>query len=155
MFIKITRSGNYQYAQAVESFKQGGVTRHKVLFNLGRLDIIKGSESFANFARRLLELTGEKGPGSLGDISEAEMSNWGYVTYKKIWQAFGLDKILETISSKTKVSYLLSNTSFLMALSHLLSPSSKLAAYNGQQRYTALPPVELNSIYRSLDILAD
>ena len=42
-----------------------------------------------------------------------------------------------------------------MAISHLLAPSSKLAAYNSQARYTGLEPVELNNIYRSLDILAD
>ena len=42
-----------------------------------------------------------------------------------------------------------------MAISHLLAPSSKLAAYNSQARYTGLEPVELNNIYRSLDILAE
>jgi len=155
MFIKITKSGKYRYAQAVESFKQNGVTHHRVLFNLGRLDAIMGSESYQNFARRLLELTGQKTGISISDISEAEMSNWGYTVYKKIWDEFGLDRILEKIASKTKISYSLSDTSFLMALSHLLSPSSKLAAYNSQTRYTGLYPVELNSIYRSLDILAD
>ena len=77
MFVKITKSGKYKYAQAVESYKQNGVTHHRVLFNLGRLDAIKGSDSFANFASRLLELTGKKQGLSLDDLSEAEMSNWG------------------------------------------------------------------------------
>jgi transposase len=155
MFIKITKSGNYKYAQAVESYKQAGVTRHKVLFNLGRLDVIKNNPSFQNFARRLLELSNAANPADLGNISEAEMSNWGYVAYKKIWNDFGLDRILNIISSKTKISYSLSQTSFLMAISHLLSPCSKLAIYNRQQRYCRLGSVNLNDIYRSLDILAD
>ena len=96
MFIKITKSGNYKYAQAVESFKQAGVTRHKVMFNLGRLDNIQGSQNFQNFARRLLELSKADVPLNLNDLSEAEISNWGYVAYKKIWQDFSLDKILAT-----------------------------------------------------------
>ncbi|MCX6384142.1 MAG: IS1634 family transposase, partial [Actinobacteria bacterium] len=155
MFIKITKSGNYKYCQAVESFKQAGVTRHKVLFNLGRLDIIEGNETFQNFARRLLELSKADSPLSLGSISEAEITNWGYVAYKKIWEAFSLDKILATIASGTKIKFDLSKTAFLMAVSHLLNPSSKLSVYNNQDKYTNTCPVGLNDIYRSLDILAD
>ena len=154
MFIKITKSGNYKYCQAVESFKQAGVTRHKVLFNLGRLDIIQDNPTFQNFARRLLELSKADSPLSLGSISEAEITNWGYVAYKKIWEAFGLDKILTSIASGTKISFDLSKTAFLMAVSHLLNPSSKLSVYNNQDKYTGLAPVGLNELYRSLDILA-
>ena len=155
MFVKITKSGNYKYCQVVESFKQAGVTRHKVLFNLGRLDIIKNSPNFQNFARRLLTLSKAETPTSLDTISEAEITNWGYIVYKKIWKDFGLDKILNLICSKKKISYSLSQTSFLMAVSHLLSPCSKLSCYNNQARYTNMPPAGLNDIYRSLDILAD
>jgi transposase len=155
MFIKITKSGSYKYAQAVESYRQDGQVKHRVLFNLGRLDVIKNNPSFQNFARRLLELSNAANTENLDNISEAEMSNWGYVAYKKIWNDFGLDKILETVSSKTKISYSLCGTSFLMAISHLLSPSSKLAIYNNQDKYIKLSPVNLNDIYRSLDILAD
>jgi len=155
MFVKITKSGNYNYAQAVESYRQDGQVKHRVLFNLGRLDVIKDNPSFQNFARRLMELSNAEVAADLNSISEAEMSNWGYVVYKKIWNDFGLDKIFETASSKTKISYSLSKTSFLMAISHLLAPSSKLAIYNNQEKYVGLCPVELNNIYRSLDILAD
>ena len=155
MFIKITKSGNYKYCQAVKSFKQAGVTRHKVLFNLGRLDIIQGSPIFQNFARRLLELSKADSPLSLDSMSEAEITNWGYIVYKKIWDSFSLGKILACIASGTKISFDLSKTSFLMTISHLLNPSSKLSVYNNQTNYTELCPVGLNDIYRSLDILAN
>jgi len=155
MFIKITKSGKYKYCQAVESFKQAGVTRHKVLFNLGRLDLIQGNKSFQNFAGKLLALSNAESPISLDSISEAEISNYGYIIYKKIYSDFNLDRILDLIGSKTKISYSLSRSSFLMAVSHLLNPSSKLALYNNQHKYTNLAPVNLNNIYRSLDILAD
>jgi len=155
MFIKITKSGNYKYAQAVKSFKQKGVVRHKVLFNLGRVDIIYNNPTFANFARKLLELSNAATGPNLSDISEAEISNWGYVAYRKIWQDFGLDKILLSIASKTKILFDLSKTCLLMAVSHLLAPSSKLGIYNNQDRYNHFDPVGLNELYRSLDILAD
>lgn len=155
MFIKITKSGNYKYCQAVESYRQDGLIKHKVLFNLGRLDIIQNNTAFQNFARRLCQLSNAEIPAGIDKISEAEMSNWGYVAYKKIWQDFSLDKILLTIASGTKIAFDLSKTSFLMSVSHLLCPSSKLSVYNNQSRYTNLSPVGLNELYRSLDILAD
>jgi len=88
-------------------------------------------------------------------MSEAEITNWGYIAYKKIWDSFSLNKILAGMASSTKISFDLSKTSFLMAVSHLLNPSSKLSVYNNQDKYTNISPVGLNDIYRSLDILAD
>ena len=104
MFINITKSGKYRYTQAVESYRQDGAVKHRVLFNLGRLDVIKDNPSFQNFARRLLELSNAEVAADLNSISEAEISNWGYVAYKKIWDDFGLEKILSSIASKTKIS---------------------------------------------------
>ena len=69
--------------------------------------------------------------------------------------AFSLDKILSCIASGTKISFDLSKTCLLMAVSHLLNPSSKLSVYNNQNNYIGLAPVGLNDIYRSLDILAN
>jgi len=42
-----------------------------------------------------------------------------------------------------------------MAISHPLNLSLKLACYNNQKRYAHLDTVNLNELYRSLDILAD
>lgn len=99
-------------------------------------------------AKRLLEISNAEYLTSLDSISEAEMQNWGYIVYKKIWNDFCLDSILSSIASKTKIKYSLSDTSFLMTISHLLCPSSKLSCYNGQDRYTELSFVSLNDIKR-------
>jgi transposase len=153
MFIKTTKSGKYEYAQVVHSFKKDGITHHKVLFGLGRLDKIKNNSSIQNFAKRLLELSNAPTYKGLDDISEAEILNWGHIVYKKIWADFGLDVILSKIASGTKIKYSLSDSAFLMTLAHLLNPSSKLSCYNSQDRYLGLDAVGLNEIYRSLDIL--
>jgi len=155
MFIKITRSGKYKYAQAVKSYRENGKIKHKVCFNLGRLDEIEGSSSIASFAKKLLALAKIESPAFLGDISCAEIVNWGYIVYRKIWNSFGLDKILANILSGTKAKFSLSDTSFLMVLSNLLSPKSKLATYRDQESYLNLSKVGLNDIYRSLDILSE
>lgn len=138
----------------VKSHREGGRIKHTVLFNLGRLDSIEGNPSFQNLAFRLLDISKAKSATNLDNISEAEISNWGYIVYKRIWEQFGLDRILANIKNRGKARFDLSRSSFLMAISHLLAPKSKLATYAGQDRYTSLTPVELNELYRSLDILS-
>lgn len=154
MFVKITKSGNHRYCQMVESYRQDGEVKHRVLFNLGRLDHIQGSRSFQNLALRLLEISKAKTVTNLDDISEAEISNWGYAVYKRIWAQYGLDNILSAIREKTKARFDFSACTFLMVLNHLLSPASKLSGYKSQNRYVNMTPCALNDIYRSLDILA-
>ena len=50
-------------------------------------------------------------------------------------------------------SFDLNTASFLVAIQHLLQLRSNLGFYQRQQRY--LPEIELNHLYRSLDILAE
>lgn len=102
MFIKITKSGQYEYAYLVRSYRKDHNTKHEYLFNLGRLDQIEGNSSFQNLAKRLLELSKAKDMVSLDNFSEAHILNWGYLVYQKIWQEFGLDKTLRRLTKKKK-----------------------------------------------------
>jgi len=52
-----------------------------------------------------------------------------------------------------KAQFDLDKTSFLMAISHLLDPSSKRKTHAQQERYFNLPECKLHHLYRSLDIL--
>lgn len=156
MFIKITSSGKYEYAQIVESYRDElGKTKHRTLFNLGRLDNIKDNKSFQNLAHKLLRLSNAKDFVNLASASEAKTVNWGYIVYQKIWKEFGLNKLLPQLTANTKVSYDINAACLLMAIQHLLQPASKLKTSENQDKYFNLAPVELNHLYRALDILAE
>ncbi len=153
MFVKITKSGKYEYAQLVQSYREDGQTKHKVILNLGRLDQIAGNPSFQRLAIRLQELSGVKNRVDLDSFSEGEIVNYGYTVYKKLFLELGLELILDGIKEQGKTQFSLGDSCFLMALQHLLEPRSKRGAYLKQQRYLQLPQVDLNHLYRSLDIL--
>jgi len=53
MFIKVTKSGKYEYAQLVRSYREKGVVKQQVLLNLGRLDQIENNPSIQRLAIRL------------------------------------------------------------------------------------------------------
>ena len=157
MFLKITKSNNYRYVQLVRSYREKGRTKHEVLLNLGRLDLIENNPSIQRLALRLQELSRAKQKQTLdlNNASEAEILNWGYLVYQKIWKEFNLHEFLPSLTAGTKLQFNLNDACFLMAIQHLLNPMSKLGTFNNQQRYVNMPKVDLNHFYRSLDILCE
>lgn len=151
MYIKTTRSKKYQYLQLVESYREKDAVKHKVLMNLGRLDQIS-KQSLACIGTKLLELSGMPQALNSDACSDAKISNWGYVVYKKLWEKFKLPAVLSAIQNDKKTQFDFNNSCFLMAVQHLLAPASKLATYREQQQYAKLDQVDLNHLYRALDI---
>ena len=151
MFIKPTKSKNFTYAQLVESYRdEEGKNRHRVIFNLGR---VEDNPSLLRIGQRLVELASGKKVCSIEDLQGEEVLGWGHVIYKKLWQEYELDRILKYVSEKTKIAYDLPNTVFRMVVQHLLDPCSKLKTYSKQQESVGLEEVELNHLYRALDVL--
>lgn len=130
MFIKTTKSKNYEYIKLVESYWENGTTKHRVLFNFGRRDLLKNDQSFINMVKKLCEVAEltkvNRRQAALTDCSEATMLNYGYLAYAELWERLGIAGCLRTIRDKTKVSFQFTDTAFLMAVQHLLSPRSKL-----------------------------
>jgi hypothetical protein len=152
MFLKTIKAGNHTYAQIVESYKENGISKHRILLNFGRVESIKESRGIKKLLRSLSALIEGKDIKA-EEIPEGVMFNYGYLPYKKLWNDLCLPDVLK--KSSGGIEFSLNDSVFLMAITHLLNPSSKLKAYNCQNRYLGLPDIKLHHLYRSLDILAD
>jgi len=158
MFVKIIKIKKYQYIKLVESYWEDGTSKHRVLYNFGRCDLIKNDQMFINMVKKLCEiveipLVEQKSP--LPDCSDAAMLNYGYLGYKKLWEDMGIANCMRSIQEKSKITFSLADTAFLMALQHLLKPESKHFIYNNQSNYYGLKEIELQHLYRCLDQLVD
>jgi len=160
MFVKTTRVKGFEYIKLVESYRENGLSKHRVLFNFGRADIVKKDESFLRIVKRLCEtvdlpVNQNENAGSLfSDCSEATFYNYGYLAYLKLWHELGIKDCLEAIQKcATKIEYPLSETAFLMAVQHLLEPRSKLSTHQCQGRYFGMTDISLQHMYRALDVL--
>jgi len=158
LFIKVTKAKEYEYIKLVESYREKGTTKHRVLFNFGRTDLIKNNESFIRIANKLCEIAGmpynsPQNKSLLGDCSEATFYNYGYLAYWKLWKDLGIDSALEYPQHNTNIEYPLSETVFLMAVQHLLEPRSKLSTHFNQNRYFNMEIISLHTMYRALDVL--
>jgi len=88
-------------------------------------------------------------------ISEADILNWGHMIYKKIWNMFELDEVMDRIQHETKAQFSIKDACFLMVIQHLLNPLSKRGAYTNQHKYLNMPRISLQHLYRTLDVLCD
>lgn len=159
MHLKVVKAGNYEYVRLVEAYRENGKVKHKVILNLGRKDLIEGNPSFKRLAERLAEIA--NGSSTLkisgaAQFSEGTLRNYGFIVYRKLWQLFELNKFFADLAKKhPRLQFDLNSACFLMAVQHLLSPKSKLATYLNREQYLGIPEIDLNHLYRSLDLLAE
>jgi transposase len=157
MFIKITKSNGVEYLNIAEGFRQDGKVKHRNIVSLGRLDSLINSGSLKTMGLKLLALAGDTNTSTFPEgTSEGEFFNYGYLAYKHIWNKLKLNSIFSLIQQKhSRLKYNLNNVSFLTAMQRLIDPKSKIATYKGQSFYWGMPEVKLETIYRSLEVLAD
>ena len=158
MFLKHTKAKGNTYLQVVRSYKDANnVTRHEVLFNLGRLDKLKEDESVQRVIGELFSLFNETGEFSLNEIEGQQVLNWGYCVYKHLWEKYGLHSLLNEIGKLLGLKYELNDVVFYEVLNHLLNPASKLSGFEQRESVYANLKThdDLNAFYRCLDVLAD
>lgn len=153
----IDKKHSGDYIRIVESYRdESGKTRLRTLHNLGRVDSFSPT-ALKRIGERLYQLGGGSLKDLLGEhVTEEGRYNYGfYLIYKKILTYFGLDKVLQRITKKKKLSYDLTQAVLLLLIERLNDPCSKRRSYFNQEEYLGLPAMQLQHLYRSLDYLAD
>jgi transposase len=154
LIIDKKKSGDY--LRIIESYRENGKPKTRTLYTLGRVDSFSPS-SLRRMGERLYALGGGNLSDLLGEaLQEEGRYNYGfYLVYQRIFAYYGLDRLLERITKRKKLTYRLSQVVLLLLLERLNDPCSKLSSYHHQEEYFGLPKVQLQNIYRSLDYLAD
>jgi transposase len=155
-FLKIEKKSSGTYLRIVESYRDvAGVCRQRILHSLGKVQDYT-PEQLRTIGIKLYELGGGDIKALLeGSLEELGRFNYGYYqVYNKAFQHYGLDKLMDRIAKKSRLSYDFKDAVLLMLLERLQSPCSKRSNYIHQSDYTGLEPVYLQHLYRSLDHLA-
>jgi len=156
MFLKTTVSQGHKYLQIIHSYRDHGKTRHKVIANLGRADILanSGLENIIVSLQKYVQPDKKK----LHDISrlkEKSRVNYGYIIYKKLWDKFSLTQLLERLIKDKKIEYNFMETIFSLVINRLLCPSSKRSYYYNRNKFLEYDKdLNISSVYRALDILS-
>ena len=158
MFARVIKSKGNEYLNIIETYRDGKKVRQKVIANLGRVDELKIT-SIERLAQKLLTIVDSNKSikdSEIPQLEELDRYNYGFVVYRKLWDRFRLDEILDKLVEGKDIQYDFKKVVFSMVVDRLLKPKSKLALVENREEYFGInDELQLNHIYRSLDILAD
>ncbi len=165
MFVRVKRSvqsgTTYEYLQIVESFRERGKPRQRVLATLGKRDVLVASgaldgllQSIGRFSERLRVVEAVRTQGIMARSSKL----WGPpLVFGRLWENQRLPEILEHLARSRRFEFEPERVSFAMALQRLCCPGSDLQG-SGWIRTVEAPgfeTVELQHLYRATGFLAE
>lgn len=157
-FLRVEKKKSGTYLRIVKSYKKEGVSKHKTLHSLGKVEDYP-ADQLERIASKLLELAGCSLEDILGDgLEELGRYNYGYaLIIKKLWKVLSLDKWLRTIKNKSRIRFDWLSVLELMLAARLNEPCSKRSNFINQDDYIGFgtEKKELQHFYRTLDLLSE
>lgn len=160
MFIKLTRSGKYRYAQLVESYRDdSGKTRQRTIATLGRVDETGGQVEA--LLGGLLRATGQTPPSSAAPLQvafESALSLGDVWALTGLWKEVGFDS-LSAVFRRARYTTAVEHAIRVMVFNRLCDPDSKLGVLRWLET-VSLPEVDTKALthqqlLRSMDALMD
>ncbi len=155
-YLRIEKKASGSYMRIIQGYRRDGKALCKTLYNLGKVEDYKSSELQA-IGEKFLRLAGcpLENIKELG-LRELHRYNYGYTQIVNVlWNTFKLNDILNKMLVNRRIKYDFLNVLKLMLVERLNIPCSKLQNFNNQSEYLGIGKVELQNLYRSLDILSD
>lgn len=166
MFVRKRRSvqdgRTYEYLQILETYRDKGKVRHRIIANLGKPEELRRSgkldallASAAKFSEHAAVLQGHK-EGTLE--SRRTLKAGPGLVFGRLWEETGIKKVLQSELSGRKFQFDVEGAVFLTVLHRLLDPGSDRAAEKWKDDY-ALPKsiasLDLHQLYRAMAWLGE
>lgn len=154
MFIKKSystkRNEVVSYYQIVESYREGGKNKHRVLRNLGHL-------SDEQIDKLVISLNKQKKkPYQLLHVNHEDQYSWGDIYFlSSLWEKLGIGALIKRYLKNKKTSFDISRAALLMVLNRCIDPKSKLSLFEWQNRIYFEDKFKYHHILRTLDHLED
>lgn len=155
-FIRVEHKKSGHYFSLMESYKEGGVSKHRVLYSFGKVENYT-KEQLESIGKKILELSGK----SVTDIESSSISELGRYNYgfnqmlDKLWKVFKTEVLVNKINKTSKVEFDWEACLKLMIVERLSNPCSKLRSHANQSKYMGFQEnIKLHHLYRTLDLLS-
>lgn len=165
VFVRVKRSvqesGTYEYLQIVESVRDGGTVRQRVIANLGRRDrlVAEGAldallTSLAKFSERLRVVEKVRTEG----VQAHAARSWGpALVFGRLWQEQGVDVLLRKLAEARRFEFDPERVAFALALQRLMPVGGsdlQGAAWLRTIECPGFGDIELHHMYRTVGWLS-
>lgn len=129
MFVRVntvrSEGGTYEYLRLVETYREGGQPRQRVLANLGRLDVLRAQGKIDALIRKLRRFSDEVVVTGR-ELEESQAPTWGPVLVARhLWNELSLSETIRACCSKGRKQFDVVETAFVLASARLAHPSSE------------------------------
>lgn len=161
MYFRVKRTGSYSYLQIVESFREQGQVRQRVLGTVGRVDVLQASgqldalmRSGLRFCERLAVIDAH----AAGQTEPVRVQRVGPdLVFGRLWEELGLGKIIKRALRARRFEFDVERAIYLTVIHRLFASGSDRAAERWREAYR-LPgteKLELHHLYRAMAFLGE
>jgi len=147
----------YRYLQLVESFREEGKNRQRVLFSLGNVETLRSDGQLGRLVASLERAAGVEPRAPLTLQTERVLEYGGARLAQVLWEQFGLTGLLQELLAGRRCRFDVIAAVAAMVFNRLLAPKSELALFAWRDRVWwpafAQAPLELEHFYAALDVL--
>ncbi len=159
MFIRAKSDGNRTYLQIVESYREGGKIRQRVIATLGRLDELSARGQVDGIIRSLARFADKVRVTE--DFKQGKLEARGVLkigpdlVLGRLWSELGLDRILEGLLAQRKFEFPVERAVYLATISRLFFPGSDRRTIRRARDYRIAGPdtLSLHHLYRAMSWL--
>ena len=176
MYVGVFKSGNHEYCRLMETYREDGKVKTKVIKNFGRVDkliandpdaLVKLKQEYggskedrieARGKTRAKELTSFLQDKPLLNLDSYPCLNYGHWVLKALWKKLGLDRKLPYLqSSKTKIQFDLDDVVSFLTFSKVLDPHSIRRTFSDKDFFVGAPMqnITLDNCYSTLSVLRE
>jgi hypothetical protein len=161
VFVRQKPAGRYRYLQVVESFREDGKVKQKVVCTLGRLDRLQAEgnidglvKSLSRFALKVRLVEGHRS----GRLRAGRVVKIGpAIVVERLWRELGVGRVIEAELRDRKFKFSLERAVFLTVLHRLFAQGSDRAAdkWKRDYRIQGADSLSLHHLYRAMAWLGE
>jgi transposase len=161
MFIREKRIGAYTYIYLVETVREGGKNKQRIIRNLGRKEVVEAAgdldrlaRSAARLAQRSMVLSAIEG-GAAAGLTCRRIG--GPLLFERLWQESGCRGVLESLLTARRFEFPVERAIFLTVLHRLMVSGSDRACehWRDDYRIEGISELELHHLYRAMSWLGE
>jgi hypothetical protein len=159
MYFRLKRTGAYRYLQIVESFREQGHVRQRVLSTVGRMDVLQASgqlEALMRSGLRFCEELAVIDAHAAGQTEPVRVQRVGPdLVFGRLWETLRLDKIIQRALQGRRYEFDVERAIYLTVIHRLFASGSDRAAERWRQGYrlAGTQRLDLHHLYRAMAFL--
>jgi hypothetical protein len=161
MFVREKRIGSYSYLYLVETVRENGKTKQRIIRNLGRKEAVEAAGDLDRLARSAARLSQRSMILSLiedGSMPEVACRRIGApLLFERLWQESGCRAVVEGLLAERRFEFAVERAVFLTVLHRLVVSGSDRACEHWREDYRidGVDDLGLHHLYRAMAWLGE